>query len=537
MAQPTPHGIVFRTDADLRPEGRAGPLSRSLDAYGAYWEKWALDLGVPGAHQGPAGGRRRRARPGLPGGGRAPRLAGAARPRRRPGGPGDEGPGRGGGLERGPDRPGDQAGPGRHARHRVRRPAAPARPRPPRPRDPLAQHPRRPRRARPGRLRRHRPGPHPRRRLPVPAHGRAPPAAASTRPRSTPCRPTPASRTQLARVLGYRDEGPSTALDQFDAAHRRQQSQVRSIHEKLFFRPLLEAFAGTGPLSQRGGRGAAGRLRLPRRGPHPGRPGGADHRPVPALPADGAALPAAARMAVGDARPRPRAAPAPPAGRGPGPVRGAGRRLPGVARAPPSGCAGCSAPAGWSGDALRRHPEFVPSLAEDDGSWPGARAGPSWSRRRSGRWPGGRAPTSAGRGCAASSAGSCCGSPPGTCWASPPVEAIGEELADLADASVEAALRELAPPCPSPSSAWAGSGAGSCRTPPTSTSSSSTTGSGAADFDVAEKTATRHHRRDRRDHRRGPDVPHRRQPAARGEAGAAGPLPRRLPLLLRASGR
>jgi glutamate-ammonia-ligase adenylyltransferase len=41
MARPTPHGIVFRTDADLRPEGRAGPLTRSLDAYRAYWEKWA----------------------------------------------------------------------------------------------------------------------------------------------------------------------------------------------------------------------------------------------------------------------------------------------------------------------------------------------------------------------------------------------------------------------------------------------------------------------------------------------------------------
>src|SRR5258707_5789023 len=41
MARPTPFGIVFRTDADLRPEGRAGPLSRSLDAYRTYWDKWA----------------------------------------------------------------------------------------------------------------------------------------------------------------------------------------------------------------------------------------------------------------------------------------------------------------------------------------------------------------------------------------------------------------------------------------------------------------------------------------------------------------
>ena len=31
----------FRVDADLRPEGRAGPLVRSLDAFVAYWERWA----------------------------------------------------------------------------------------------------------------------------------------------------------------------------------------------------------------------------------------------------------------------------------------------------------------------------------------------------------------------------------------------------------------------------------------------------------------------------------------------------------------
>jgi len=34
------HGC-FRIDVDLRPEGRAGPLTRSLDSYGAYWARWA----------------------------------------------------------------------------------------------------------------------------------------------------------------------------------------------------------------------------------------------------------------------------------------------------------------------------------------------------------------------------------------------------------------------------------------------------------------------------------------------------------------
>jgi [glutamine synthetase] adenylyltransferase / [glutamine synthetase]-adenylyl-L-tyrosine phosphorylase len=37
----TPEGTCFRVDADLRPEGRNGPLSRSLGSYQAYWERWA----------------------------------------------------------------------------------------------------------------------------------------------------------------------------------------------------------------------------------------------------------------------------------------------------------------------------------------------------------------------------------------------------------------------------------------------------------------------------------------------------------------
>jgi glutamate-ammonia-ligase adenylyltransferase len=41
MAEPTPAGIVFRTDADLRPEGRSGALSRTVDSYAAWWERWA----------------------------------------------------------------------------------------------------------------------------------------------------------------------------------------------------------------------------------------------------------------------------------------------------------------------------------------------------------------------------------------------------------------------------------------------------------------------------------------------------------------
>ena len=37
----TPDGSAFDVDADLRPEGRNGPLSRSLASFEAYWERWA----------------------------------------------------------------------------------------------------------------------------------------------------------------------------------------------------------------------------------------------------------------------------------------------------------------------------------------------------------------------------------------------------------------------------------------------------------------------------------------------------------------
>jgi [glutamine synthetase] adenylyltransferase / [glutamine synthetase]-adenylyl-L-tyrosine phosphorylase len=54
------------------------------------------------------------------------------------------------------------------------------------------------------------------------------------------------ARTQLARVLGYRDRPAGTALAQFDADLRRHQATVRAIHERLFFRPLLETFTTAG---------------------------------------------------------------------------------------------------------------------------------------------------------------------------------------------------------------------------------------------------------------------------------------------------
>jgi [glutamine synthetase] adenylyltransferase / [glutamine synthetase]-adenylyl-L-tyrosine phosphorylase len=50
------------------------------------------------------------------------------------------------------------------------------------------------------------------------------------------------ARRWLARTLGYRDSPEASALERFEADRRRQLVAVRGLHEKLFYRPLLEAF-------------------------------------------------------------------------------------------------------------------------------------------------------------------------------------------------------------------------------------------------------------------------------------------------------
>ncbi len=58
-----------------------------------------------------------------------------------------------------------------------------------------------------------------------------------------------AELTLLARVLGYRDQARSTALETFLSEHRAHQAAVRALHERLFFAPLLDTLAGRGSLS------------------------------------------------------------------------------------------------------------------------------------------------------------------------------------------------------------------------------------------------------------------------------------------------
>jgi glutamate-ammonia-ligase adenylyltransferase len=47
---------------------------------------------------------------------------------------------------------------------------------------------------------------------------------------------------RLARVLGYRESTRGSTVEQLTNDIRRHQASVRSIHERIYFRPLLEAF-------------------------------------------------------------------------------------------------------------------------------------------------------------------------------------------------------------------------------------------------------------------------------------------------------
>ena len=50
-------------------------------------------------------------------------------------------------------------------------------------------------------------------------------------------------RAQIGRTLGFRDTATADVVEQLDGELARHQGTVRTIHERLYFRPLLEAFA------------------------------------------------------------------------------------------------------------------------------------------------------------------------------------------------------------------------------------------------------------------------------------------------------
>jgi [glutamine synthetase] adenylyltransferase / [glutamine synthetase]-adenylyl-L-tyrosine phosphorylase len=248
MSEPTADGIVFRTDADLRPEGRSGPLSRTLEAYRAYYERWAqpwefqaLLKARPVAGNGDVGRRFLELvepvvwpevlDPDTVRSVRAMKARAEGEMHRR--GLTDREVKRGRGGIRDIEFAVQllQLVHGRHDPS-VRSPTT---------LDALAQ---------------------------LAAGGYIEPDEATQLDdayrflrtvehrlqlqdeQQTHTLPADlAARTRLARVLGYRDRGDETALDLFETDYRGYQNRVRSIHERLFFAPLLDTLAGAGPLT------------------------------------------------------------------------------------------------------------------------------------------------------------------------------------------------------------------------------------------------------------------------------------------------
>ncbi len=60
-------------------------------------------------------------------------------------------------------------------------------------------------------------------------------------------------RRRLARTMGYRDDTDTTGLARFDADVRSLQAEVRRVHSALFYRPLLDRVAESAPLAGAGG--------------------------------------------------------------------------------------------------------------------------------------------------------------------------------------------------------------------------------------------------------------------------------------------
>jgi [glutamine synthetase] adenylyltransferase / [glutamine synthetase]-adenylyl-L-tyrosine phosphorylase len=58
-----------------------------------------------------------------------------------------------------------------------------------------------------------------------------------------------ARRRRIARVLGYRGSPEAGPTEAFDADLAHQRNLVRRVHERLYFRPLLDALAGAGRMS------------------------------------------------------------------------------------------------------------------------------------------------------------------------------------------------------------------------------------------------------------------------------------------------
>ena len=238
----TAEGTIWPVDANLRPEGRSGALVRTLASHLAYYERWAQTWEFQALLKArPVAGRprartrvRRRHGPARVAGRRPARLR-RRRPRDAPQGRGEH-PGQG-------RRPRAQAGAGRAARRRVLGPAAAARPRPHATSSCAARR----------RWSRSSSSP------PWGYVGRADAAELdrayrflrTMEHRIQLCRlrrshvvPTEdAELRRIARSMGFKRDPAAELTTEW----RRHAREVRRLHEKLFYRPLLNAVARLEP--------------------------------------------------------------------------------------------------------------------------------------------------------------------------------------------------------------------------------------------------------------------------------------------------
>ena len=128
------------------------------------------------------------------------------------------------------------------------------------------------------------------------------------------------ARERLARSLGDRGAPDRSAAEAMLERLRHHRAVARDVHERLWFRPLLGAFAGRERALAAFGFADAARTQEARRR--------ADPRAHPDVTAHAAAAAARARVVVVVARSRPRAARPPPAGVGPRPGDLARRGVP-----------------------------------------------------------------------------------------------------------------------------------------------------------------------------------------------------------------
>ena len=231
--------------------------------------------------------------------------------------------------------------------------------------------------------------------------------------RQTHTLPAERDHRRIARVLGYRGTPEAGATEAFDHDLVRQRNLVRRVHERLYFRPLLDSLAGAGRLSPETAADALATF------------GFTDvERTRAAVRELTRGLTRSSRMMqqllplvldwLDLARSRSRPARAAQAGVGRATDDGAGARVPRPAQMMAMRLCDLLGTSALLGDILVANPDLTVRLATPERL--GRSTVPTWSLRPPPPWPGGRRASGSGR-CTVGGTATCWASPPATCSA------------------------------------------------------------------------------------------------------------------------